>query len=70
MDRTPISSSNLRSVGYDQNQKILEVEFDSGSVYQYYSIPESVYSELMSASSHGKYFSRYIRNNYSYRQIS
>lgn len=47
MERIPVSSSNLASVGYQDG--ILEVAFKSGSVYQYTGVPESVYEALMSA---------------------
>lgn len=67
MERIPVSSSNLASVGYQDG--ILEVAFKSGSVYQYTGVPESVYEALMSAPSHGKFFAAYIRNNYPYRQV-
>lgn len=70
MTRQSISSSNLRSVGYDSSNRTLEVEFNSGSVYQYSNVPSSVYSALMSASSHGQYFNANIKNNYSDRQVS
>lgn len=67
MERIPVSSSNLASVGYQDG--ILEVAFKSGSVYQYTGVPESVYDALMSAPSHGKFFAAFIRNNYPYRQV-
>ena len=34
---------------------------DSPGVYQYYDVPESIYSNLMDASSHGQYFDRNIK---------
>ena len=37
MYRIPVSSSNLASVGYEGG--ILEIEFKSGSVYQYSGVP-------------------------------
>jgi len=55
MNRTPVSSSNLASVGYDPENMILEIEFHNGGIYQYFNVPESVYRSLMSADSHGKY---------------
>lgn len=67
MERIPVSSSNLASVGYQDG--ILEVAFKSGSVYQYTGVPDSVYEALMSAPSHGKFFAAFIRNNYPYRQV-
>ncbi len=64
MERTPVASSNLRAVGYDPETKILEVEFQSGSLYQYAEVPEEVYRALMNASSHGQYYNQNIKNIY------
>jgi hypothetical protein len=70
MNRTPVSSSNLVSVGYDTLNSILEIEFNSGSIYQYYNVPQSVYAGLMAASSHGSYFDANIKKGgYRYKQI-
>lgn len=69
MERIPVSSSNLHSVGYDSTSQTLEIEFNSGSIYQYFNVPSSIYQGLMNASSHGQYFSQYIRNIFRYRQI-
>lgn len=69
MNRSPVSSSNLSSVGYDEDSKILEIEFNDGSVYQYSNVPQNIYEGLMSASSHGKYFHRNVRGSYNYKQI-
>lgn len=69
MTRIPVSSSNLASVGYDLSSKILEIEFLSGGIYQYFGIPQYVYDNLMSANSHGKYFAQNIKDVFKYRKI-
>ncbi len=70
MNRAPVSSSSLRSVGYDPATSILEIEFNSGSVYQYDRVSQSVYTGLMQAASHGQYFDRFIKKaGYPYRQV-
>lgn len=70
MNRVQVMSSDLASVGYDKETQVLEIEFRNGSIYQYFNIPESIYSGLMSASSHGRYFVAYIKKgNFSYKQI-
>jgi len=69
LTRTPVSSSNLKSVGYDQNTEILEVEFHSGGIYQYSNVPSSVHIALMSAGSVGSYFNQHVKNKYSFKQI-
>jgi len=69
MERKAVESSNLASVGYDEHEEILEIEFQHGGVYQYFDVPKKVYEELMNAESHGKYFSANIRNKYHYEKI-
>ncbi|GAB3686460.1 KTSC domain-containing protein [Salinarchaeum chitinilyticum] len=69
MNRTPVSSSDLDSVGYDQDNQILEVEFNSGGVYQYFDVPPRIYEGLMNASSHGSYFHSQVKDNFRYDQI-
>lgn len=61
MDRIQVISSNIVSIGYDVSEKTLEVEFKSGSIYQYYGVPLSLYNGLMSAGSKGNYLNEYIK---------
>jgi len=70
MERIPVCSSDLASVGYDRETFTLEIEFKSGSIYQYFNVPYEVYEGLMNAISKGTYFQNHIRNsNYSYVKI-
>jgi hypothetical protein len=64
MNRTPVSSSNLASIGYDAESLILEVEFNNGRVYQYFDVPQGTYDELMSASSKGSYMNNVIKKQF------
>lgn len=69
MKREEVDSSMLVSVGYDEKKKILEAEFTSGGVYEYYDVEKSVYDELMAADSHGSYFYNNIRDDYDYSRL-
>ncbi len=70
MDREPVSSSNLASVGYDLDSATLEVAFLNGRVYQYQGVPEEIHLGLMSAGSKGSYFNEYVkRAGYPYIQV-
>lgn len=66
MNRIPVQSSNLASIGYDPSSMTLEVEFISGRVYEYYDVPQSEYEGLMAAGSHGTYFNQNIKGHYRY----
>jgi hypothetical protein len=62
MQRDPVTSSNLAAVGYDPVGQVLEIEFRSGGIYDYYGVPQGLYEQLMAATSLGTFFHRYIRN--------
>jgi len=69
MTKQSVLSSNISSIGYESESSTLEMEFLDGSVYQYHGVPQSVYESLMAAASHGEYFSRNIKNTYSFIKI-
>jgi len=58
--RHPVSSSAISSVGYDPRSSTLEVEFNSGAVYDYHGVPPRVYESLLQAPSKGRFVSRRI----------
>ncbi|MNW46218.1 hypothetical protein D3C74_235010 [compost metagenome] len=65
MDRKYVESSMITSIGYDESQAVLEVEFKSnGQVWQYYDVTEYIWFEMNSAPSVGKYFHANIRGKY------
>lgn len=71
MERIPVSSRNLHSVGYDPTTNELEIEFNSGGIYVYDNVPASEYHQLMNppGGSHGTHFADYIKNVYHFRRI-
>ncbi len=62
MNRTPVGSSNIASVGYENGT--LEIAFMDGGLYQYLDVPEPIFNSLMQAYSKGKFFHAYIKNCY------
>ncbi len=64
MERTPVRSSDLAEIGYDEKSEILEILFRRGGIWQYHEIPVEVYNELMNAESHGSYFNFEIKDAY------
>lgn len=69
MERTAVSSSNISSIGYDQESNTLEVEFHSGAVYQYFDVPLNIYQEFMAADSKGQYFAQHIKGYFRYVKV-
>jgi hypothetical protein len=69
MQRQAVESTTMRSVGYDEMAQVLEVEFQSGTVYQYLEIPPAIYKELLEAESKGRYFNSEIRDTYEFIRV-
>lgn len=69
MERTNVDSTSLSAVGYEPETGTLEIEFNSGSVYQYFNVPEEIYLNLLEAESKGRFFQTDIRNIYAYEMV-
>jgi len=60
MNREPVDSSHLTSIGYDEATSTLEVEFKNGNIYHYLKVPKTVHKKLMSADPIGVHFNQHI----------
>jgi len=69
MEREDIESKAIRSIGYDPSNSTLEIEFNSGAIWQYYDFLESTWYEFQGASSKGTFFHQEIKNQYSGSQV-
>lgn len=69
MNRTPVTSTNILSIGYDPQTMTLEVEFRDGAIYQYFDVPEHVYEGFLNAASHGAYLAREIKGRFRYARV-
>lgn len=66
LDRLPVSSSNIASVGYDETAMILEVEFKEGRIYQYFDVPRVQFDGILSAGSPTGFLNTNIKPFYRY----
>ena len=64
MQRQPVESTNVRSVGYDPATRTLEVEFRSAGVYQYSDVDEETFNQFMASSSKGKFLNKSIKGKF------
>ncbi len=68
MIETP-ESSNISRFGYEEASQILHVEFKNGSLYNYFDIPEYIFSGMKNAVSKGQYLTENIKGNYRYAKV-
>ena len=61
MEREPSAgSSNIVSVGYDDEKVVMEVEFKGGSVY-HYTVAKQLFEDWKDVGFRGKFFHAHVR---------
>lgn len=77
--RIPVTSSQVKSIGYDAPTKQLDVEFKGWgadpklSVYRYQNVPGELHAEIMASESIGKAINSTIKKDkvaFPYRKLS
>jgi XTP/dITP diphosphohydrolase len=66
MQRLPVESSDIVSIGYDPKARLLEIEFKENRIYRYQEVEPDVYHRFMRADSFGQYFFASINGRYRY----
>jgi KTSC domain-containing protein len=69
MERRRVTSSRVRSVGYDEKTRTLEVEMSNGQVFQYSGVYPEVYRQFMAAPNPTVFFDDKIAEEYSARRV-
>lgn len=64
-----VASSNVDSIGYDQETQEVYVRFLNNSLYVYKNVPKIEFDGLEHAPSIGSYIHRNFKNVYAYERI-
>jgi lysyl-tRNA synthetase class 2 len=59
--RDRVNSSSVASVGYDEAQHVLDIEFHNGNVYRYLDVPAAVHRLLLHAQSIGEFVNTIVK---------
>lgn len=70
IERQPVISSDILSIGYDAASETVEIEFKATGVYRYFSVPASVADELKRSPSPGKFFRQHIKGKYAWEKVN
>ena len=70
MPVTAVESTTLATVAYDEARNLLQLEFRSRAIYQYFGVPAAVHQALLGAPSKGSYFNQFIRGRFPYSLAS
>ena len=68
MELREVLSSNIRKVGYDEGDLI--VEYLSGTKYRYKKVPREIYEAMLESDSKGRFMNNSIKGKFEYEKIS
>jgi len=69
MEMIPIGTKMLETVGYDEEKRVLAIEFTRGPVYVYSEVPKDVFEEQLAAPSPDDFFSEKIKNGFANKRV-
>jgi KTSC domain len=64
IEMLPACSTMAAQVGYDREREILQIEFNSGAVYQYLAVEPEVWEDLQETDSIGSFYNQEIKGYY------
>ena len=69
IQRHPVESTNVASVGYSRRLHALEIEFTRGAIYRFLEVPVEVYRAFLASDSKGHFIAEHIRRHYRFLRV-
>lgn len=63
-----VDSSQIESIGYDIDEKILAIKFTK-ALYYYEDVPKMIYDDMLEAESVGRFFAAAIKGKFGYQKM-
>lgn len=69
IERKPIRRGGIKSAGYDRAKRVLEIEFDNGSVVQHTAVGEEIARRFLSSSAPASVYKDTIQEEFTIRRV-
>jgi len=69
IERKPIRRGGIKSAGYDRANRILEIEFDNGSVLHHTAVGEEIARRFLASSAPASYYKDNIQEEFTVKRI-
>jgi len=69
IERKPIRRGGIKSAGYDRTNRILEIEFDNGSIVQHTAVGEEIARRFLASGSPASVYKDTIQDEFTIRRI-
>jgi len=62
-------SGTISRLGYDEDSRILTVEYKHGGIYNYFEVPQHVFDQMTASGSKGQFLTQQIKGVYRYARV-
>ena len=69
IERKPIRRGGIKSAGYDRASRVLEIEFDNGSIIQHTAVGEEIARRFLASSSPASVYKDTIQEEFTLRRV-
>ncbi len=69
IERKPIRRGGIKSAGYDRSSRVLEIEFDNGSVIQHTAVGEEIARRFLASNAPASVYKDTIQEEFSIRRV-
>jgi hypothetical protein len=69
IERKPIRRGGIKSAGYDRTNRVLEIEFDNGSVLQHTAVGDEIARQFLASSAPASYYKDNIQEEFTIRRV-
>jgi hypothetical protein len=69
IERKPIRRGGIKSAGYDRSSRILEIEFDTGSIIQHSAVGEEIARRFLSSSAPASVYKDTIQEEFTIKRV-
>ncbi len=69
IERKPVRRGGIKSAGYDRSARVLEIEFDNGSVIQHTGVGDEIARRFLSSGSPASYYRDTIQDEFTQRRV-
>jgi len=69
IERKPIRRGGIKSAGYDRTNRILEIEFDNGSIVQHSAVGEAIAQRFLTSSAPASDYKDNIQEEFTIKRV-
>ncbi len=69
IERKAIRRGGIKSAGYDRNNRVLEIEFDNGSIIQHTAVSEEIARRFLASSAPASTYKDTIQEEFTIKRI-